>query len=285
MDSRITRLLNLPDPFKVFRCPRCGLRWLNPAPTQEEYYDLYDVAYFSASSTQGNTLEWMRQFPRVGDYENEEADARQPWYRARLARLRQLQPEAQTILDIGAATGEFLAIASQTGWTARGLEMSAYACQKAYERWGLDLIQTDLDNYDAKGQTFDVVHLSHVFEHFVDPVLALAHLKALMTPTSLLVIEIPNQFRGLRENLVYMLKRIDRLPRNLFSIHHPYFYGVPQITRLFGQHGFTVLNVQTYFEERWNGPTLKHRIIRGLEYAADVIAKSGENIEVIAKLK
>jgi hypothetical protein len=40
-DSWFSKQLRLIAPFDIKKCNLCGLRWLSPRPTQEEYKQLY----------------------------------------------------------------------------------------------------------------------------------------------------------------------------------------------------------------------------------------------------
>jgi SAM-dependent methyltransferase len=287
IESGLTRFLNLPAPFHVERCSNCGMRWLNPRPTNEEYTLIYSAAYFSSSERAlgeyNNLPEWVRQFNQVSDYENAEAIVRETWYQARLARLKRFHKTAKTLFDVGAATGEFLAAGKKAGWEVSGVELSAYAVSVAWEKHGIELLQSGLRDANLEGKQYDVVHLSHVFEHFNHPHEELEHLKLLMDNSSLLVIEIPNQFHGWREQLIRQIKQ-NQQPRTLYSIHHPFFYGIRQITGLMQSHDLEIVSVTTYFPERWQG-SFRNSLVGRFEWLADLAAKAGENIEIIARKK
>jgi 2-polyprenyl-3-methyl-5-hydroxy-6-metoxy-1,4-benzoquinol methylase len=281
-----THLLNLPEPFRVVKCQICGLMWLNPRPSDEEYQNIYSAAYFSSNASDAfqSLPEWVKQFKQVSDYENLEAKQREIWYAKRLERIQKLLPQGSTLFDVGAATGEFLAVGRDKGWQVAGLELSDYACQRALERYGITLSCTDLEHFDAKGKTFDVVHLSHVFEHFTNPVREIEKLKLLMHSQSLLVIEVPNQFRDTIGSIIRFLKRIRQLPRTLYSIHHPYFYGTKQLQFLLEKNGLEVLSKRTHFAERWQ-PNVRHQLLKSMELVIDKLWHGGENLEIIVRLR
>lgn len=284
-DHGATFYLNLPGPFKVVVCAGCGLRWLNPRPTDEEYDNIYTQAYYSSLPDGAATSERGSLFsPPPQDYERETIPLRRIAWEGRLARLESLLPAKGSILDVGAGTGDFLALARERGWTVTGTEKSEYACRRALEQYGLDFHSSEIDHLERSGRQFDVIHLSHVFEHFTRPRDILAKLRHLMHPRSLLVIEVPNQFRSWVQVVRDWRDVTRQRVRSLFSIHHPYFYGREQLLRLLAQSGFEVLAVRSYFPERWRGSWPK-RLGGVVEYIGDRLGGHGDNIEAIARLE
>lgn len=284
-DHGATFYLNLPEPFEVVQCPSCGLRWLNPRPTEEEYDEIYTEAYYRNCPEGAPTSEWGRLFPPPPqDYERETVLYRRVAWEGRLASLESLLLAKGSILDVGAGTGDFLALARERGWTVWGIEKSEYACQQAQEKYGLVLESPAMDHLARSGRQFDVVHLSHVFEHFTCPQEILAKLRHLMHPRSLLVIEVPNQFRSWVQVVRDWRDVTRQRVRSLWSIHHPYFYGREQLLRLLAQSGFEVLAVRTYFPDRWKAGWQK-RIGGVVEHIGDRLGGHGDNIEAIARLE
>lgn len=93
-----------------------------------------------------------------------------------------------TILDIGAGTGDFLAVAKQNGWTTTGIEPSAKAKSIAISK-GISFVEntTDLANH-----SFDVITMWHVLEHVPDLDFQIKELKRLLKPSGTLIVAVPN---------------------------------------------------------------------------------------------
>jgi SAM-dependent methyltransferase len=107
--------------------------------------------------------------------------------RARLQFLQTLMPSG-TVLDIGAGTGAFVAMAQAFGYDAFGIEPSELAneAQKIgrtvkFGSW------SSLNIHDSA----DIVTLHDVWEHLVSPVYCLKYLARLLRPGGLIVVEIP----------------------------------------------------------------------------------------------
>lgn len=92
------------------------------------------------------------------------------------------------ILDIGAGTGDFLAVAKQNGWSTTGIEPSPKAKSIATTK-GISFVEstTDLANH-----SFDVITMWHVLEHVPDLDFQIKELKRLLKPTGTLIVAVPN---------------------------------------------------------------------------------------------
>jgi 2-polyprenyl-3-methyl-5-hydroxy-6-metoxy-1,4-benzoquinol methylase len=95
------------------------------------------------------------------------------------------------ILDIGCATGEFLAFMKERGWTCQGVEPDPEARAFAAENYGLEVLEEDaLNQFPEK--SFEVITLWHVLEHVPRLQERMKQLKRLLKPGGLLVIAVPN---------------------------------------------------------------------------------------------
>jgi SAM-dependent methyltransferase len=280
LDPKASQLLALGEPFAVVICSRCGLRRLEPMPTDEEYRLLYEGGYFGVPFD-SETPTWISEYPPV-EYEEALTEARISAYAARLRRLAAIYPRRGAMLDVGMATGEFASMAIADGWRVAGLELSAEACRTARDR-GIDAHCGGLLDCRLE-RRFDVVHLHHVFEHFTQPLAALGKLKSLLSDGALLVLEVPNQFESWTRRLVNAIRRVTSTdaPRTVLSIHHPYFYTQSSLSKLLISHGFDVVWLQTYFPERWAGPAYRH-LLQAIDYLADRVGSYGENVEIAAR--
>jgi 2-polyprenyl-3-methyl-5-hydroxy-6-metoxy-1,4-benzoquinol methylase len=138
------------------------------------------------------------------------------------------------LLDVGAATGEFLSIAREAGYRVAGLELSRFAAEQAREKFGLDLYVGPLDTFET-GTPYDIIHLSHVLEHVPEPHTAVAKLDDILSERGVVYVEVPYQWNW-AEQLHYFRGR--RQEFNAFSMHHRLFFRPRTLTSLFTQHGF-----------------------------------------------
>lgn len=141
---------------------------------------------------------------------------------ARLRKLRELYPEARTLLDIGSGTGALVAQATALGWDACGLEPNP-----ALVAWGRAMGRRVVTGTwrDANGQS-DVVSLCDVFEHLTEPSAALLHLRECLTPRGRIYLEMPE----------YLAPGGD-WTRHHKPREHPCLYSVNAACQLFAECG------------------------------------------------
>ena len=133
---------------------------------------------------------------------------------------------------------------------------------------------------------FVVIHLSHVFEQFVEPRTALRVMRGLMAPGSLLLVEVPNQFDSWVRLLARSARRLGLLAptkRSIWSIHHPYFYNRQTLTRLVLGGGFELEWLCSHFPERWHSSPLR-RLLGAVDLIADRLQRCGDDIELAVRL-
>jgi 2-polyprenyl-3-methyl-5-hydroxy-6-metoxy-1,4-benzoquinol methylase len=157
------------------RCDECGLVFMHPLPTRAELPDLYPANYhnFDPPSNPISRLLLSRYYDR------------------QVARCRTHMPDDGSFLEIGCASGDVLERMQRAGYDdVQGIELSLEACEKAWQR-GLKVFHGTLDEFETD-QRFDVIFMSHVIEHVLDPVATVAKISALLRPGGVLCIETPN---------------------------------------------------------------------------------------------
>jgi predicted TPR repeat methyltransferase len=92
------------------------------------------------------------------------------------------------LLDVGCATGDFLAVARDRHYVAEGLELSAWSASIARGR-GLTIYDQPLVSLaEQMPGAFDVATLWGVIEHFAHPADEMARLASLLKPGGLLAL-------------------------------------------------------------------------------------------------
>lgn len=151
--------------FQVARCEACTHVYCSPVPADmgAHYRDVVDEEYLQ------HTISRTEAAERVI---------------AKLAR----EGAGRRLLDVGCATGDFVAVAARRGFAAEGLEPSVWSSTIARER-GLTIHRAYLEAFagDHPG-AYDAVLLMGVIEHFSDPVAELRHVRRLLVPGGIAVI-------------------------------------------------------------------------------------------------
>lgn len=173
-------LMGLPGRFRLVRCPNCGLIRQNPHLSWESLKNYYPEDY----SPYINIIEKERSMVN-------RIDRRYGMWK-RLNALEQYQPGGR-LLDVGCGTGIFLGEAQRSGhWEIMGVEPNPKAAAYAQEVLKTPILALRLDKADLPADSFDVVTMWNVLEHFDSPTEDLRHAYQLIHPGGWLVMAIPN---------------------------------------------------------------------------------------------
>ncbi|MBT0663020.1 class I SAM-dependent methyltransferase [Geobacter pelophilus] len=269
-DKYASSYLSLPSSVRVKKCS-CGMRWLYPIPDEEDYINIYSNQYYNHDMLGKGSYNKMIKYKYT-------------WFNLRIDHLAKKYPNHRSILDIGAATGEFIKIAKDKGYAAEGIELSEYACKEALAKNNVFLYNGTIDNYLKcnPNRLFDIVHMGHVFEHFANPDETLNSISSLLNENGILVIEVPNQFNSLEDLIrLYLIK--DKIQFTSMSLHHPYFYSKSGLLALVQRHGFQVDHITTNPNGRYlNNIGYNKIILRNLFRFAELALGMGPYIELYA---
>ena len=271
-DKEASTYLSLPNGITIVKCKHCGLRWLHPMKTTTEYIELYKFSYFES-------------IPE--DYEKI-ATERVIHYHKRLMSIKNILNKNKIhMLDVGAATGEFINEALKLGIDAVGIETSESACNKARAKYNINMIQGDFLNFDFGDKQFDVIHMHHVFEHLPDPSRSIEKIRSILHDDGLLVLEVPNQFNNVLYLVMKAIGRLKPMQFGIYSVHHPFFYTPRSLRLLFQKHNFEIEKMSTwksYMKTKsgsfYPGATFIEDYVLML---GDLISKSGLFIEIYAR--
>lgn len=162
--------------FHYWRCPVCGVVFLDPVPEDLGWY--YPSTYW--------TLE--ADFAAAGKAE-----------RYKIEVVRRLVPEGR-LLEIGPGNGGFSWLAREGGYRVEVLERSPEVCRALGQALGVRVMAGDAtpDALVDLGP-YDVVALWHVIEHVTDPRGLLLAAGSVLAPGGALILATPNprslQFR------------------------------------------------------------------------------------------
>lgn len=200
-------------------CRRCGLVYQNPRPTLAEISAYYLQGY------------WEDRGPVASGGEQPLSDASLERGRAIVDWTRTLVGPGDLAVEVGCGHGEILAyVRDQLGCQALGVEPSRSQAAAAAQRFGLNMLQTDLDGVTLPGPRAKLLVLSHVLEHFHDPRAALARCRELLAEDGWIFIEVPNILKP------HPRKRLS----TWLAVEHMYYYSVATLGRLLAEAGFRV---------------------------------------------
>lgn len=273
-DQRWGSFLALPPPYAVQRCPECSLRWLSPRPDARGYRMLYsNDSYFGGSGA--SPVDYTTVIAQRLNYFRK---------RIRIAASILQRDVPISVLDFGAATGDFVALARSEGHHCEGIELSDDARASAKERYNVSLLS--LNQVDQlPPSAFDFLHMNHVLEHIPDPIGHLRWCLGMLKPDGLLFVEVPQQFDNDLDRARRFLRMGGRQARfDAYSLHHTYFFTPWTLANTLRAAGFEPGCVRTFNPDKtpMRPFNVRNWILRGFLGLAD--RHNGGNIlEVFAR--
>lgn len=164
----------------IVSCRHCGLSYVTPRARTTDMeaklqawaeQDVVDATRLAEMFSDGNRAHYRRLLALV--------EAQRPGPRRRL-------------LDIGCATGAFLAVARERGWTVSGLEIGLASSRYAREQLGLAVERRSVYDFEPGPDAYDAVAFLEVIEHLERPLEALRRIHAMLAPGGLLLMTTPN---------------------------------------------------------------------------------------------
>lgn len=210
--------------YSFSRCCSCGLLYQNPQPLQEELVRRYDTRYFDY------------------EIENEEAYLQLMLLGLKDAgffgEIEERFSGQGSFLDIGCATGSLLFYMKERGWRGCGVEVCEEAAEYARSTRGLDVRTGTLEKVKLPGESFDVIHASHLIEHLTDPRGFIQELSRLMKPGGYTFLVTPNA--GGFQAVLFASRWRSAIADHMF------LFSKKNLTRLLESEGFTVELVRTW---------------------------------------
>ena len=162
--------------FRVVRCRRCGLVYVNPRPASEGLVSLYADYHSRQGKDEGA---WDRLMRRVF---REVAEL--------LCSLRDGSGPGR-LLDVGCGFGAFVAGMRERGWDAEGLDPSPAVVSAAASK-GRPVRLGTLEGLRTEPGAYDAITMFYVLEHLPDPMGALRKAWSLLAAGGTLLIRVPD---------------------------------------------------------------------------------------------
>jgi len=160
------------------RCLGCSLVYQNPQPCQGELVKRYNSNYFSyEKENEGNFFSLMTLGLKDLNFKNH---------------IPEILALGGKVLDVGCATGLLLEHFRSLGFTPRGVEVCRESAEYGRINRGLDIFPGTLEEAGFEGESFALVHCSHLLEHLTDPKGFLREAYRILKPEGFLICSTPN---------------------------------------------------------------------------------------------
>lgn len=209
----------------VVRCGECELIRINPR------IEFPEKIYQGQSGVYAEEFRLVRsgQFPHHRDMNY-------------LADLKLIEKYKKTgnFLDVGSHTGSFLRHARNRGWSLTGVEPSPQLGELARQWWGLNIVEGFLETAQLPSHHFDVLTMTDVFEHIVNPKSVLGAARRLLKSDGIIFIKVPNAKYNLLK--FYVRKWLGRPSDDDFDAYeHVIHYTQKTLKKMLDTAGFEVL--------------------------------------------
>lgn len=190
---------------------------------QPEKLEAYYKSEAYISHTDADTTLTDKLYQRVKKYS----------LRKKVALIGRYLKKDNSLLDIGAGTGDFLVAAKEAGWGIKGVEPSVAARKRAEDK-GIEL-KADLEL--LKHEKFGVITLWHVLEHLPDLELQISKIVTHLEEEATLIIAVPNFKSKDAEHYEHHWAAYD-VPRHLWH------FSRNSIVELFAKHELKLIETR-----------------------------------------
>lgn len=220
--------------YQVASCNQCGVGFVLPLPTQGELDVLYNSIEYHAEDR--STVDFWKT-------SGKELAARIESDNQFIDRYQKYIPDSGSVLDIGAGWGTLLKAFANKGYKTVGLELSEPTSRFARERLELEIFNFPVERIgELPYQSFDLITMRHVLEHFYDPRVVLSNVSNRLEVGGKLIVEVPDY--GSFDRKIYGTEW------PAFGPYHLWYFSRMSLTRVLKDQGFAITNFKNYLSER-----------------------------------
>lgn len=167
--------------FPVIICNSCGTLFAKEPPKSERLKEIYNEEYYKA---------WKGTAKQLTDETRKMKILTFSMYLKLLSNYATLK--GKNLLDIGCATGYLLEAAKKMGCNCYGVEISPFGAKESSKIFPGKIYQGTLEKARFKDARFDIITMTDLIEHVVDPVVFMEEAKRILKPNGLILLVTPN---------------------------------------------------------------------------------------------
>lgn len=220
-------------PAKYYLCSKCGVVFQNKNEKKVDlksyYQDCFREVCVDDAYLENQFLNRIPQGQKI--LKNMEKDS--VFYR-----LKNVFCPSK-VLDVGCSSGAIMYVFSKMGFITKGCDVKSIYSSYGKKK-GLDIFFGFVEDYvNTSDDKYDYIILSHVLEHFSDPIAIISSLKKILKDDGKLYIEVPNFEHP------YDWKEL----QFFFMYGHEFYYTPTSLRYLLNKCGFCDVK----FEENYGG--------------------------------
>ncbi|MCK4947373.1 MAG: class I SAM-dependent methyltransferase [Candidatus Aureabacteria bacterium] len=155
------------------------------------------------------------------------------------------QSEGRRFLDVGFGMGFLLEKAGKRGWDTLGIDFSDEYYDYAKNKLNLNVLKTDLENFESFDKEFDVIVMWDIIEHLDAPADSVKKIYAMLKKGGLLAVATPNEKSLIADMAKFIYKitfgKIKEPLKSVYVLEHPLFFDALSLGRLLEKCGFNVI--------------------------------------------
>ena len=252
----------------IFRCRRCGVKFINP-----QYTDSHLAEYYA-------------KYTRVDRPEGTVRTVTRATAKSDAIRLASRYVRPGRFLSIGCGDGLELELAREQGWQVEGYDVDPETTQRVSKRISATIHSGDFFGLELPANAYDCVFLDQVLEHPKNPQDYLTEIRRILRPGGVVYIGCPNMMSlaNFGKTMLGKLGLKSRRGKHYASNHHLFFYSAPVLKNILQRYfGFRVRvaqgdplgGIQRSAEAGWTGRTLAYfrRELPMLESSFRIVAE------------
>ncbi len=197
-------------------------------------------------------------------------------------------PANNRLLDIGAATGNFVELMTKRGWIAEGLEVIEVFCESARQR-RLNFYCQSIDDFEA-WDNYTHFTMLDVIEHLQQPVSVLERISRIAPPKAMLLVLTPNHHSILIKLSLWLYKiGIKSMAEEIFGCTHIVFFTPSSLKMALNNGGWEIKssNWRSYrAADAGGGPAgLLHYLAHFVDLAGSLMGLGKYRLLVVAERK
>ncbi|MCA9037031.1 MAG: class I SAM-dependent methyltransferase [Planctomycetaceae bacterium] len=254
--------------LQIVSCCGCGLMYVGESPPIDETEDFFREEHVPDEELAETAYVYKRQHSLKRE--------------AQL--IRGLLPDGGRLLDVGTASGLFLAqFADDRDWCVEGVEPSRVSAMYARRNFNLKVHEGYLRDLQFSRDHFDVVCSLDAFLCHREPVEDMEEFYRILAPGGYLAIEIPGHHYRLMNSLLTRFRRRGRNTLRLNAGVNFYYYTRETLTKLAANAGFEF--VESHPEAMPRTPNSLVRVLRNsYDASASLLYRmTGGRVHIAAK--
>lgn len=229
-------LRKVPNPFsEVYECVKCGYGCVYPLPAADQISSFYKFDYYTHGAGTSLTTARPSGYDRLRVHLAWRLDRGIPMYMA--VRTLLAGNKNKTLCDLGAGRGDLSTLFASQGYKVTAIDPDPNALstenQGKFEFYPGSAEQLPSS---VLGRKFDIVLMSHVLEHCIDPMRALINVRSILRRGGKIICEVPNNDA--------MARRWHGAAWNMLDVpRHLHFFTSKSLSDFAAQAGFRSIDI------------------------------------------